>query len=203
MTTMRAVDQAFANGAIVAALHPMRETSAIAVIRDERLEDIVARECLLDRAFGRDRFAKTSEILRAGRVPAAGFALTAIVDGEIAGTVRLWHVRAGRRDALLLGPLAVDGCFRSHGLGGALMCEAISRARSGGHAAILLVGDAPYYARFGFSAACTAGLELPGPVDRARFLGLELEAGALAMQRGPVVATGAFSAAPEAFHLAA
>ncbi len=203
MTTMHAVDHAYATGAVVAALHPLREASAIAVIRDERSEDVAARETLLDKSLGPERFAKASEIVRAGRVPAAGFALTATVDGLVAGTVRLWHVRAGQCDALLLGPLAVDDHYRALGIGGALMREAISRARSTGHAAILLVGDAPYYARFGFSAQCTAGLEMPGPVDRARFLGLELEAGALACQSGVVIGTGSFCGEVEELDLAA
>ena len=57
-------------------------------------------------------------------------------------------------------------------------------------AGVLLVGDAPYYARFGFAGALTTGLVLPGPVDRARFLGLELTPGALAGSKGLVTATG-------------
>jgi predicted N-acetyltransferase YhbS len=63
-----------------------------------------------------------------------------------------------------------------------------------GHKAVLLVGDAPYYARFGFEAALAAGLDLPGPVDRSRFLGFEIEDGALNGASGLVRATGAKAA---------
>lgn len=194
MTTFHAVDRAIEAGAVIAALHPLGAEAGLAVIRDEREDDVLARETLLDRAMGPGRFSKSSEILRSGRLPADGLALVAAVDAELAGSVRLWHVQAGDCAALLLGPLAVDARYRCYGLGGVLMREAIARAQSFGHEAILLVGDAPYYARFGFSAVHTRWLEMPGPVDRERFLALELRAGALTGQRGVVLATGEFAA---------
>lgn len=193
MTTLHAVDKAFASGAVVTALHPLGKNDGLAVIRDERPEDSQAREKLLDRALGPGRFGKSSELLRAGRLPADELALVAMVDGVIAGSVRLWHVRAGHCDALLLGPLAVDVQYRSCGLGGALMREAIGRAQLLGHKAVLLVGDAPYYARFGFRADLAVNLDMPGPVDRERFLALEFVPGCLEGANGTLYATGAFS----------
>jgi predicted N-acetyltransferase YhbS len=89
----------------------------------------------------------------------------------------------------LLGPLAVARSHRSLGIGARLMREALWRAAMLGHKAVLLVGDASYYARFGFEAAPTAGLDLPGPVDRARFLAFEIEDGALDGAEGMVVAS--------------
>lgn len=165
-------------------------------IRLETGQDIASRDALLDAAFGAARFRKTSERLREGRLPAEGLALSAVAGaavagGRLVGTVRLWTVAAGPgRPALLLGPLAVDAACQGSGLGGRLMREAIDRARALGHGAILLVGDAPYYARFGFDAALTQGLWLPGPFERERFLGLELHDGALSGARGLVSATG-------------
>lgn len=161
-------------------------------VRDETVADLAAREALLDAAFGPTRFAKTCERLREGRRPADHLALVAeAADGRLIGTVRLWHVEAGSAGAaLMLGPIAVDADARALGLGGALMRVAIERARRFGHRAIVLVGDAPYYVRFGFSADLTTGLDLPGPVDRARFLALELEDDALAGAHGLVTATG-------------
>ena len=161
-------------------------------VRDERVADVVGRERLLDAAFGPARFAKTCERLREGRRPAEGLALAAEdADGRLIGTVRLWHVDVGAAGpALMLGPIAVAAEARALGLGSVLMRVAIDRARRLGHRAIVLVGDAPYYARFGFSAVLTAGLDLPGPVERHRFLALELVEGALDGARGPVVATG-------------
>lgn len=162
------------------------------LVRDERPTDAAARERLLDAAFGPSRFAKTCERLREGRRPAEGLALAAEdADGRLIGTVRLWHVDLGSAGpGLMLGPIAVDPRARSLGLGAALMRVAIDRARRLGHRAVMLVGDAPWYARFGFTADLAAGLDLPGPVDRARFLALELVDGALADATGPVVATG-------------
>ncbi|MBA5779101.1 N-acetyltransferase [Stappia sp. F7233] len=168
-------------------------------IRDEAPWEGSAREALLDRAFGLARFEKTSERLREGRAPA--IALSALdvsedADGEgnLAGTVRLWNVATGDgRPALLLGPLAVDASYRGTGLGGRLMRWALNRAAIAGHGAVILVGDAPYYERFGFSAELTEGLDMPGPVERHRFLGLELSQGALAGARGCLAATGRIS----------
>lgn len=191
MTSMTSVNTALGKGADIATLHCLGEASRLVVVRQERASDIDARESLLDAAFGPARFAKTSEAFRAGRVPARGLSLVAQCDGKIIGTVRLWHVDAGSAGAaLLLGPLAVSARHRDLGMGGLLMREAISRATELGHGAILLVGDEPYYRRFGFSAALTAQLDLPGPVDRARFLALELKAGAMTNANGLVRATG-------------
>lgn len=160
----------------------------------ETAADVAQREALLDLAFGRAaRLAKTSERLREGRKPAEGLAFASHgPDGRVVATLRLWHVTAGPgRPALLLGPLAVHPWFRDRGLGGALMNTAICEATRLGHGAILLVGDAPYYARFGFAPALTEGLWLPGAFDRSRFLGLELTPGALTGARGLVSPTGA------------
>ena len=152
----------------------------------ERAAHAPAIERLLDAAFGPERWQKTCQRLRDGRVPRADLSLVALSGDTLAGTVRLWPVLAGDRAALLLGPLAVESAWRGHGIGGALIGEAVARAASAGERAILLVGDAPYYGRFGFSAALTRDLRLPGPVDRARFLARELVPGALAGAAGLV-----------------
>jgi len=155
-----------------------------------------AREMLLDRAMGPDRHQKTSERLRESRLPASGLALVARDGDEIVGTVRLWNVSAGGRDALLLGPLAIAPERQGEGLGGKLMRAALNRAAMFGHGAVILVGDADYYARFGFSVIATQSLMMPGPVERRRFLALELREGALNGAAGMLVATGDWSAPP-------
>lgn len=160
------------------------------LVRDEMPSDVVPRERLLDLCFGEGRFAKTSQRLRDGRLPARGLALTIEIEGRVAGTVRLWNIAAGPTDGLLLGPIAIDPSLQGLGLGSALMRAALTRADSLGHAAVLLVGDAPYYARFGF-ARCSKTLWMPGPFERDRFLGLELRTGALTSASGVVRATGA------------
>ncbi len=159
-------------------------------IRAEISSDTGAREALLNRGFGPARFRKTSEKLRIGRVAALAF--TAVdAKGKLIGTVRLWHIIAGSAGpSLLLGPLAVDAKHQKSGIGRALMDHAVSAARAAGHDSILLVGDAPYYSRFGFSQGLARSLHLPGPVDRARFLGLELIEQALDGAEGLVAASG-------------
>jgi predicted N-acetyltransferase YhbS len=167
-------------------------------IRAERASDVVAREALLDACFGDNRHTRTCQRLRDGRAPAEGLALSAVRQGRLVGTVRLWHVSVGGVPALMLGPLAVDDSCRSLGLGAALMEHALAVAKARGHGAVILLGDAPYYARFGFTADKTGELSLPGPFERDRLLGLELRQGALDGAWGMIAPTGALLLKPAA-----
>lgn len=160
-------------------------------IRAERASDLRAREALLDVCFGKNRLARTCQRLRDGREPADGLAFSVTRHGRLIGTVRLWHADAGGRQALVLGPLAVDPSCRKLGIGTALMNHALAAAKARGHAAVILLGDEPYYARFGFSLEKAESLSLPGPFERHRLLGLELRAGALNGAFGLIVPTGA------------
>jgi predicted N-acetyltransferase YhbS len=167
-------------------------------IRAERASDVVAREALLDACFGVNRHTRTCQRLRDGRAPAEGLALSVVrQEGQVrlVGTVRLWYVSAGGVPALMLGPLAVDDSCRQLGVGAALMDQALAAATALGHGAVILLGDAPYYARFGFSSAKTGALALPGPFERDRLLGLELRQGALDGAWGMIAPTGARKAA--------
>ena len=172
---------------------PVALTSKAApfAIRAERTSDVVAREALLDACLGDNRHTRTCQRLRDGRAPAEGLAFSAVARGRLVGTVRLWHVSAGGIPALVLGPLAVGSAYRKLGVGAGLMDHALAAARARGHRAVLLLGDAPYYVRFGFSAQKTGELQLPGAFERERLLGLELEAGALDGAWGMIVPTGA------------
>jgi len=161
------------------------------VIQSERASDVAAREALLDACFGEDRHTRTCQRLRDGRAPAAGLALSAVREGRLVGTVRLWHVSAGGVPALMLGPLAVEDSCRKLGVGAALMDHALAAAEARGHRAVILLGDAPYYARFGFSGRKTGELALPGPFERDRLLGIELTEGALDGAWGMITSTGA------------
>ena len=163
---------------------------AAIAIRSERAGDVVAREALLDASFGANRHLRACQRLRDGRAPAEGLAFAAARQRRLVGTVRLWDVDAGGTPALLLGPLAVDPSCRDLGIGAALMKHALTIAAARGHGAVLLLGDAPYYARFGFSASKTGGLRLPGPFEADRLLGLELRAGALSGAAGMIAPTG-------------
>lgn len=176
---------------------PFLEVPALRVsVAMESAADVAAREILLDRAMGPGRRRKASEAIRRGRRPADGLSLAAKDEaGILVGTVRLWHVAAGTRagaavPALLLGPLAVEPALEGRGIGAALMRRAVAEARRLGHAAVLLVGDPDYYERFGFSAASTGALAMPGPFERHRLLALELQPGALSGAAGLIRPTG-------------
>jgi predicted N-acetyltransferase YhbS len=159
--------------------------------RAERASDVAAREALLDACFGANRQSRICQRLRDGRAPAEGLALSVVRQGRLVGTVRLWHVSAGGKPALVLGPLAVDPSCRKLGVGATLMKHALAAAAAHAHGAVILLGDVAYYARFGFTTAKTAKLSLPGPFERERLLGLELRDGALDGAAGLIVPTGA------------
>jgi predicted N-acetyltransferase YhbS len=175
MTTLRKTPVAFISEA------------APFAIRGERATDVAAREALLDASFGVNRRLRTCQRLRDGQVPAEGLALSAVSQGRLVGSVRLWHVSAGGVPALVLGPLAVDPSCRKLGIGTALVQRALAAAKARGHGAVLLLGDAPYYSRFGFSARKTGELRLPGPFEPGRLLGLELRQSALDGACGMIV----------------
>lgn len=156
-------------------------------IRHERASDTSTVDKLHERAFGPGRFARTAFRLREGLPVDLSHCFVASVGTLLVGSVRVSAVRAGERRALVLGPLTVDPAFEGRGIGASLMECAIASARAAGDTLILLVGDLPYYQRFGFKPVPFGQLTLPGPVDPARFLALELTPGALDRARGQVL----------------
>ena len=168
-------------------------------LRQERPADVEAREALLDQAFGDTRARKTSQRLRDDRLPAEGLSLVATEGRRVIGTARLWSVVCGSgQPALLLGPVAVAADGRNRGIGAALVRQTLRDARRLGHGAVILVGDAPYYSRFGFAGATAADLKLPGPFARHRLLALELVPGALDGAGGLLRATGRLAQSSQA-----
>jgi predicted N-acetyltransferase YhbS len=162
-------------------------TSLPLTIRHELPADAAAIERLHERAFGPGRFARTAFRLREGVPPDANLTFAAHVGTFLVGSIRVTPVSAGGSTALMLGPLTVDPAFEGRGIGAALMNRSIEAARAAGYDLIMLVGDAPYYARFGFRPIPPGQLVLPGPADPARFLALELVEGVLAQRRGAVM----------------
>lgn len=132
-------------------------------------------ENLFDTAFAPGREALSSYRLRDGVAPLATLSVVArdATDG-IAGAIRYWPVLVGQADqpALLLGPVAVHPTHQGEGLGGALIFDTLERARGLGWGAVILVGDAPYYGRFGFQKALH--LDFPPPTNPERILWLPL-----------------------------
>ncbi|MSU91503.1 GNAT family N-acetyltransferase [Rhodobacteraceae bacterium 2CG4] len=146
----------------------------------ERPADTAEVELLFDLAFAPGRTALSSYRLRDGVPMLGALSLVARDDYDVvAGAIRYWPVVVGQAaaaPALLLGPIAVHPTRQGEGLGALLMSESLSRARALGWRRVLLVGDRPYYARFGFDHV---PVEFPAPTNQDRVLGLALTEGAL------------------------
>lgn len=138
----------------------------------QQARDIPAADALIERAFGPGRFVKVSERVREFADFAPDLSFVAWRDGRLMGVVRLWRVRVGETPAVFLGPIAVESDERSGGVGAMLVEAACAAARAAGESAIVLVGDAPYFRRFGFSADLARDVRLPGPVDPRRVLAI-------------------------------
>jgi predicted N-acetyltransferase YhbS len=151
-------------------------------------EDMIS--ALHARVFGPGRFARTAYRVREGTPFASGFCRKAMRGRDLLAAIRFTPIAiGGTPGALLLGPLAVEPRVAGQGHGKRLVAEAIEAARAAGIALVLLVGNEPYYGRFGFKPVRPGQILLPGPVDLARLLAVELAPGALERYRGLVVAT--------------
>lgn len=142
-------------------------------------------EALYDLCFAPGRTALSSYRLREG-VPKVADLCLVLRDGSntLMAAIRFWPVRVGGQPVLLLGPIAVHPTAQGEGLGGLLMRDSLARARKLGWDRVLLVGDAPYYGRFGFRRL--DDVVMPPPTNPARVLGLELRPGAWVDVAGPV-----------------
>jgi predicted N-acetyltransferase YhbS len=162
-------------------------TDLVLSLRAEAAGDASTIDKLHERAFGPGRFARTAFRLREGKPPRLDLSFVAGVGTLIVGSVRLTPIRIGPAAALLLGPLTVDPAFEGRGIGSALISRSLDAARLAGDGIALLVGDEPYYKRFGFVRVPSGRLSMPGPVDPARLLWASLCDGATDTASGPVV----------------
>lgn len=138
-------------------------------------------ELLLDLAFAPGRTALSSYRLRDGVPPVPGLSLIARDDYDaVAGAIRYWPVMVGDQHAkaLLLGPVAVHPTRQGEGLGALLISESLSRALDLGWTRVILVGDEPYYRRFGFTRKAALALDYPPPTNPDRLLARPLVPGA-------------------------
>lgn len=152
----------------------------------EAAVDHEAFEALLDHAFGPGRFVKVSERVREFARFRPDLSFCAWDGDRLVGGVRQWEVHVGDRPVIFLGPLAVEADVRKYGTGGELVRRACLAAKAAGFPVVLLVGDEPYFERFGFSSAGTRSVVLPGPVDQRRVLAWGLAEGE--MLEGPLTA---------------
>jgi predicted N-acetyltransferase YhbS len=156
-------------------------------IRAETDGDAETLSRLSAEAFGPGRFARSAYRVREGVPPVAALCLAGWREDRLIAGIRFTAISIGEeRNATLLGPLVVDPAEKGKGFGRALVEEGLNRAKSEGFALVLLVGDMPYYGRFGFAPVKPGQITLPGPVDSARLLALELVPGALAAAVGQV-----------------
>ncbi|HSF96108.1 MAG TPA: N-acetyltransferase [Thermohalobaculum sp.] len=155
----------------------------------ETPDDSYEVEMLLDLAFAPGRTALSSYQLRDGVAPIADLATIARDEfGSVAGAIRYWPVRIGdaQTPALLLGPIAIHPTRQGEGLGALLMMHTLDRARELGWQRVVLVGDEPYYQRFGFSRELARNLDFPKPVNPNRLLAKELFEGSMTDVHGLV-----------------
>lgn len=142
-------------------------------VRPEQPDDWWEVEALLDLCFAPGREALSSYRLRDGVDPVRGLSHVARDgDGTLAGAIRFWPVHVGAANALLLGPIAVHPTHQGEGLGGFLIQEGLEAGRDKGWQRVMLVGDAPYYGRFGFTRL--EAVEMPPPTNPERVLGHDL-----------------------------
>ncbi|MHA6325756.1 GNAT family N-acetyltransferase [Roseivivax sp. CAU 1753] len=155
------------------------------ILGQEQPADWWEVEALFDLGFAPGRQALSSYRLREGVAPVAALCRVARAEegGQVGGAIRYWPVQVAGQAVLLLGPVAVHPTAQGEGLGGALIRDSLERAR-GICPRILLVGDAPYYSRFGFSRA--EGIEMPRPTNPDRVLWRALTPGAWDGIAGPV-----------------
>lgn len=144
----------------------------------ETADDAAAIDRLHERTFGPGRYAKTAYRIREDVSHSLELSFVARIGTLMVGSVRLSAIRIGDTPALLLGPLTVEPPFRERGIGQALMQRALEAAKGKGHRLAVLVGDEPYYGKAGFKKIPKGQVTLPGPVDPARLLVVELAAGA-------------------------
>ncbi|MEM7438897.1 MAG: N-acetyltransferase [Pseudomonadota bacterium] len=150
------------------------------VLTQETEADWHEVENLFDLAFAPGREALSSYRLREGVPPVADLCLVARDPqySVLAGAIRFWPVAIGEaaHPALLLGPVAVHPTYQGEGLGGLLIEDSLAKATDLGWTRVILIGDAPYYGRFGFEKA--EGLEFPPPTNPERLLVRALSEGA-------------------------
>lgn len=157
------------------------------VLSPETPDDLWEVEALYDTCFAPGRTALSSYRLREGVPPVEGLSLVARDDlGILAGAIRFWPVNVGGHVSLLLGPVAAHPTRQGEGLGALLIQTSLELAGPQGWDRVMLVGDAPYYGRFGFSRL--EGVVMPPPTNPERVLGRGLREGAWDGVTGEVTA---------------
>lgn len=159
------------------------------LVRRAQPEDLSEILKLHARVFGPGRFVRSAYRVREGKGHLSRYCLVAFLGNDLIASLRMTEIAiGGTKGAALLGPIAVEPRHRGLGLGTRLVTDALAAARAGGTKLVILVGDEPYYGRFGFKPVVGGRIVFPGPVNPVRILACELEEGALQTYSGLIVA---------------
>lgn len=138
-------------------------------------------EAVLDRAFGPDRHARTAYRIRAGMAPLDALSFAALDEDDLlVGTIQCWPIALTTPQGVavplvMVGPVAVVPERQGEGFGIGLMSAMIAAdaqlaETTGASLPQVLIGDAGYYGRWGFTDAATSGWRCPGPYEQHRLL---------------------------------
>jgi predicted N-acetyltransferase YhbS len=149
--------------------------------------DLPAIFALNERVFGPGRFTRTAYRIRERLPLISRFCLKAMHGQQLIAAIRFTEITIdGRPGAMMLGPLAVATDYTGLGYGRRLISDGMANAKLAGLNLCVLVGNEPYYRRFGFVVLPAGQIVLPGPADPARMLAAELTSGAISQYHGLV-----------------
>jgi predicted N-acetyltransferase YhbS len=143
-------------------------------------------ELINEEAFGPGRFTRAAYKIREGGPHERAMSFVAIHEGAVIASVRMTRVRAGAGRGMMLGPLAVRPDYKNIGIGRRLVKMALDAAAQAGVAAVILVGDEPYYGPLGFKRIPRGQVSMPRPVDLGRVLAVEIAEGAVSRLTGMI-----------------
>lgn len=155
-------------------------------LREEKPEDHGAIDVLLDEVFGKDRFHKASYRYRENLPAITELSWVAFQDKMLVGTIRYWPIKVEDHLSLLLGPIGIAANRKGQGIGRALIYRTLERAIELEYDLVLLVGDPPYFERFGFRPATPLGFVMPGESRPERLQVLELKDGIIKQVKGDI-----------------
>ncbi len=156
-------------------------------IRAERSGDLEGVRAVNEGAFPTRAEADLVDRLRSQASPV--ISLVALDGTAIVGHILFSPATLERREPLRLmglAPMAVLPSHQRRGIGSALVASGLDACRNLGVDAVVVLGHARYYPRFGFCPASTFGLRSEYDVPDDVFMALELRPGSLAGSTGVV-----------------
>ena len=163
-------------------------------IRPEQPGDVAAIDVVNRAAFNQPNEATLVVLLREQASPLVS--LVAETDGELVGHVLFSPVTlTGHADATIMGlaPMAVVPAMQRRGIGSLLIRAGLDACARLGCVAVVVLGHAQYYPRFGFRPASAFGLRSEYDVPDEVFMALELVPGRLTGTSGTIRYHAAFA----------